>query len=116
MDQQLKAALDFSNFRQAFSIQQKILKEKIQAKLTFGYNSGIFKIDRELISFVQMLIDKGRKNAVVLLDVNDNPIIVDDLEKFQEEIMDRYFTSTNEYFEDFQKLKKSRSVEKLLDL
>lgn len=116
MDDQLKAALDFSNFRQAFSTQQKTLKEKIQAKLTYGFNGGIFKINRELIGFVQILIDKGRTNGVVLLDQNDNPIMVDDLEKFQEEIMDRYFTSTNEYLEEFQKLKKSRSMEKLVDL
>lgn len=116
MDDRLQAALDFSNFRQAFSIQQKILKEKIQAKLTYGYNGGIFYIDRELICFVQMLIDKQRTTSVVLLDTNNNPIIVDDLTKFQDEIMDRYFTATNEYFEDFQRIKKSRSVEKLLDL
>ena len=116
MDDQLKAALDFSNFRQTFSVQQKILKEKIQAKLTFGFNGGIFKINRELISFVQTLIDKQRTTGVVLLDQNDTPILVDDLTKFQEEIMDRYFTSTNEYLEAFQKLKKSRSVEKLVGL
>jgi hypothetical protein len=116
MDDQLKAALDFSNFRQTFSIQQKILKEKTQAKLTYGFNGGIFKINRELISFVQSLLDKGRSSGVVLLDQNDIPVLVEDLSKFQDEIMDRYFTSTNEYLEEFQKLKKSRSVEKLIDL
>ena len=116
MDDSLKTALDFAHFRQAFSIQHKILKEKIQAKLTFGYNGGIFSINRELICFVQLLIDKDRISSVVLLDNNDNPIIIDDLHKFQEDIMDRYFTSTNEYLEDYQKIKKSRSVEKLLDL
>jgi hypothetical protein len=116
MDDQLKAALDFANFRQSFSIQQKTLKEKIQAKLTYGFNGGIFKINQELISFVQVLLDKGRKTGVVLLDQNDNPVLVDDLNKFQDEIMDRYFTATNEYLEAWQQLKKSRSVEKLLDL
>lgn len=116
MDEKLKAALDFSQFRQAFAIQHKILKEKNQAKLTYGHNSGIFKIDRELICFVQMLLDKGRTSSVVLLDINDNPILVENLSTFQEEIMDRYFTATNEYFEEYQKIKKSRSIEKLIDL
>ncbi len=116
MDDQLKEALDFANFRQAFSIQQKILKEKTQAKLTYGFNGGIFKINRELISFVQTLLDKGRNTGVVLLDQNENPILIEDLSKFQDDILDRYFTTTNEYLEASQKLKKSRSVEKLLDL
>ena len=116
MDDRLKAALDFAHFRQAFSIQHKTLKEKIQAKLTYGYNGGIFYIDRELMCFVQILLDKERTSSVVLLDINNNPIVVDDLIKFQDDIMDRYFTATNEYLEEYQKIKKSRSVEKLLDL
>lgn len=116
MEDQLKKALDFSNYRQSFSIQRKTLKEKAEAKLTYGFAGGIFKIDRSLISFVQMLVDKQRTSGVVLLDLNDNPVLIEDLEKFQEEILDRYFSVTNEYFEDYQNLKKSRSVEKLIDL
>jgi hypothetical protein len=42
--------------------------------------------------------------------------MVEDLEIFKDEIVDRYFTSTLEYYEQFENLKKSRSVEKLLDL
>lgn len=116
MEDQLKKALDFSNYRQSFSIQRKTLKEKAEAKLTYGFAGGLFKIDRSLISFVQMLIDKQRTSGVVLLDLNDNPVLIEDLEKFQEEILDRYFSVTNEYFEEYQSLKKSRSVEKLIDL
>jgi hypothetical protein len=116
MDDQLKKALDFANYRQTFSIQRKTLKEKIDAKLTFGHNGGIFKIDRSLITFVQMLIDQGRTSGVPLIDSNENPILVDNLEAFRDEILDRYYTSTLEYFEQYQALKKSRSVEKLLDL
>jgi hypothetical protein len=116
MEEQLKKALDFSNYRQTFSIQRRTLKEKIEAKLTYGCNGGIFKIDQSLITFVQLLIDQGRVSGVPLIDANDNPILIDNLETFRDEILDRYFTSTLEYYEQYQDLKKSRSVEKLLDL
>jgi hypothetical protein len=116
MEEQLKKALDFSNYRQTFSIQRRTLKEKIEAKLTYGCNGGIFKIDRSLITFVQLLIDQGRISGVPLIDSNENPILIDNLETFKDEILDRYFTSTLEYYEQYQDLKKSRSVEKLLDL
>lgn len=116
MEEQLKKALDFSNYRQTFSIQRKTLREKVDSKLTYGYGGGIFKIDRELIVFVEFLLTKNRKSGVVLLDLNENPILITDLEKFQEEIMDRYFAVTNEYFEEYQILKKSRSVDKLIEL
>ena len=116
MDEQLKQAVDFANYRQTFSIQKRTLKEKIEAKLTYGHNGGIFKIDRILIVFVQMLIDQERTQGVPLLDANDNPIMIDDLLTFKDEIVDRYFTATLEYYEQHESLIKSRSVEKLLDL
>lgn len=116
MQEQLKQALDFANYRQTLAIQRRTLKEKIDAKLTFGFNGGLFKINRELISFVETLLTKNRTSGVVLLDQNENPILVDDLQQFQEDILSRYFEATNEYFESYQNLKKSRSVEKLIDL
>jgi hypothetical protein len=116
VDDQLKQALDFANYRQTFSIQRQTLKEKIEAKLTYGVSGGIFKIDKSLIAYVQMLVDQGRVEGVPLIDSNDNPILIANLEDFRDEILDRYYTTTLEYYEQYQKLKKSRSVEKLLDL
>jgi hypothetical protein len=115
MDDALKKALDFAKYRQTYSIQQKVLKENINARLTYGYNGGIFKINRELIVFVQMLLDQGRSDNVPLLDLNTRPILIDDLGKFRDEIFDRYFSSTLEYYEEYEALKKKRSVEKLLE-
>lgn len=116
MDDPLKKALEFSNYRQTLSIQKKVLKEKINAQLTYGHAGGIFKIDRTLIAFVQMLLDMGRTTDVPFLDVNDTPILISDLENFRDEIVDRYFTALYEYYEKDQAIRKSRSVEKLVDL
>lgn len=116
MDQRLEKALEFSHYQQTLAIQRKTLKEKISARLTYGFNGGIFKINRDLLTFVQVLLDNNRKNGIVLLDSNENPILIDDLESFKDEIFDRYFTSTYEYYEEYEKIKKSRTVEKLLDI
>lgn len=116
METLLKQALEFSNFKQSLAVQRKTLKERIDGRLTFGHNGGIFKIDRTLITFVQFLIDQERINDVVLLDINENPILILDMNQFKEEILDRYFTSTNEYYQEYEKIRKSRSVEKLVDL
>jgi len=115
MQEQYKKALDFSKYRQTFSIQRKNLKEKIDAKLTYGFNGGIFKIDRTLLNFVEMLIYKDRSENVVLLDCNETPILIEDLVTFREEVFDRYFSATFEYHEEYQKIKKARSVESLLE-
>lgn len=115
MQEHIKKALEFANYQQTFSIQRKTLKERIDARLTYGCNGGLFRIDRNLLTFVEILVNKGRTSGVVLLDANENPILIENLETFRDEIFARYFESTNEYFESYQNLKKSRSVEKLLE-
>jgi hypothetical protein len=114
MDEHLKKALDFANYQQTFSIQRKTLKEKLNAKLTYGLNGGLFRIDRSLLVFADSLCNNGRTSGVVFLDSNDSPILIDDVLSFRDEIYSRYFEATNEYYEQMQSLKKSRSVEKLL--
>lgn len=116
MDDILKKSLDFSNFQASLSTQRKILKEKLDAGLTIGYSGGIFKIDSSLITFVQFFIDQQRTSGIPIIDSNGNPVLIDDLQDFKEKILDRYFSSVFEYQEKYEKIKKTRSVEKLLDL
>lgn len=116
MEEILKKAIDFSNYNQTLNVQRKTLREKLESRLTYGHNGGVFKIDRSLISFVQMLIDQERTSNIPLVDSNNNPVMVPDLIKFKEEIFDRYFSATLEYLNEYEKIKKSRSVEKLVDL
>lgn len=115
MQEPLKKALEFANYQQTFSIQRKNLKEKIDAKLTYGVNGGLFRIDKDLLTFVDMLCNNNRISNIVILDSNNNPILIDDMTAFKDEIFSRYFETTNEYFEKYHALKKSRSVEKLLE-
>ncbi len=116
MDDRLKKALDFSKYRQTLAVQRKNLKERLESQLTYGCNGGVFHIDKTLITFIQMCIDQGRTNNVPLIDSNDNPVLIEDLNKFRDEIFDRYFSASFEYLKEYEQVKKSRTVEKLLDL
>ena len=50
-----------------------------------------------------------------MLDIYKNPILVE-LESFYEEIRSRYFEASNEYYVEYEKLRKARKVHKVLDL
>lgn len=115
MNQEYEKAIEFANYQHTLSTKIKRLEEQISAKLTLGHNGGLFKIDQTLICFVDLLLSKNRKERVVLLDSNNKPILIENVVSFQEEILDRYFTSTNEFFDEFEDLKKQRTVEKLAD-
>lgn len=116
MDEVLKSALEFSNYQNTLSMQRKNIKQQFESKLTYGFNGGIFKIDQTLMSFVQMLCEMGRTNGVVILDSNETPIIIEDLTEFRDEIFNRYLSSAVDYYNKYQEIKKSRSVEKLLQV
>jgi hypothetical protein len=115
MSSKLSKALEFANYRTTLNVQHNALKAKVQTLLSYSTNGGTFEISHELISFVKMLIDKEYSNAV-LLDVYQNPIMIDNLNDFLEEILSRYFEAVNEYHAEYTKLKKARKVHKLIDI
>ena len=114
MSSKLTKALEFANYRKTLNVQHNNLKAKVQTLLNYSINGGTFQIDQVLISFVQTLLDQEHTEAV-LLDIQNNPIKIE-LESFLEEIISRYFEATNEYHAEYQKLRKSRKVHKLIDL
>lgn len=115
MNDKLEKALEFSNYKKTLAVKRQTIKEKLESRLIYGFAGGIFRIDQSLMNFVQMLLDQDRKTGVPIIDSNGNPILIADLLKFREEIFDRYFQATLEYFQEFENIKKSRSVEKLVE-
>ena len=115
MSTKLTKALEFANYRSSLNVQHNNMKAWVQTLLSYSTNGGTFAISHELIAFVKLLVDREMDSAV-LLDVYNNPIQIENLNEFQEELISRYFEATNEYFADYSKLKKSRKVHKLLDI
>lgn len=114
MDPKLEKALSFANYRETLSNQINAAKEQAKSKLMYSINGGVFVVDRGLISFVEVLISRKQTEAV-LLDVNDTPVLIKDLEDFQDDIISRYAEVTNSLLEQYTRLRQSRSVQKLTE-
>ena len=56
MEDRLRRALEFSNYRQTLHIQRENVKQRYNSQLQLIVNGGIFYAERELIAFVQALI------------------------------------------------------------
>lgn len=115
MDQRLKEAMDFSNLRKVLFNAKADLRLKCEARLKYSIDGGIFDIDRTLIAFVKLLLDDGRQD-VVLIDRNQNPIRIQDLKSFYDEIFSRYFEATNMYHTDYTRMRQARTIEELIDI
>lgn len=114
MSTRLTHALEFANYRVTLNNQQAALRAKTQSLLSYSINGGTFTIDMDLINFCKLLLDEKQSEAV-LLDIYKNPIKVV-LADFYSEILSRYFEVTNDYYAEYEKLRKSRKVHKVLDL
>ncbi len=116
MSERLTKALEFANYRLTLNNQITALRSKVQTKLIYSINGGTFTISRDLITFVESLIRKDYKSDVVLIDNFQNPIMIEDLDDFLENITSKYFEVTNDFHAEYIKLRQARKVQKLLDI
>lgn len=115
MDERLEKALDISNYMVTLNNQQRLLKEQYTENLVYYYNGGQFTVTQQLISFCQSLISLEQVSTI-LIDDNNIPVEVEDLKTFSFSIYSTYFEASNRYLMEYNKLKKNRSVESIMDL
>jgi len=115
MDERLEKALEFSNYMVTLNNQKRILKQKFKENIVHYFNGGQFTITQDLITFVNMLVEKDNSDDIVLIDDNETPILINDLADFLADILDTYFSATNQYHAAYKDLLSKRSVVKLVD-
>ena len=116
MDQRLSQALEFANYRQTLYLEQRRLKEKAKASLTFVYNGGRFFVDRNLIAFLNGVTPQDESNSIVIFDDAYNPILIEDLAKFRRDVINIYCSAANQHYQEISELKKKRTVTAVVGL
>src|SRR6056300_607684 len=114
MDERLERALEFSNFRLTLANQRVNLKNATFDRVLVFENSGQFMADPTTISYVSVLSQKNE--SAILLDQNANPIKINNLNEFLDKLLSVHFESMNTYYEEYQKMTRSRNMLKLLNL
>lgn len=115
MDERLEKALEFSTYMATLNNQKRIIQEQFLESCVHYINGGKFSVNRELITFCYTLLQNNQTGAVII-DDNDTPIDVTDLQKFLDDILDIYFTASYEYLDKHTEIKKNRTVEGLVNL
>lgn len=111
-DERLAKALEASNFRLTLNVQRENSKLKLKNLLVISQNGGIFKITQDFIAFIYALSQD--KDSAVILDSNENPVKIDDLPSFYEDVLGIYKESMNEYLLEFEKFKKLRTTSQVI--
>lgn len=109
IDKRLEEALIHANYRITLNIQKQNARLKLENALIYATAGGTFHINPSLISFVAALTSSG-KTSVTLLDVNANPIQIEDLLEFHQKILDIYSEALNDYTIQIKTLGKARTT------
>jgi hypothetical protein len=114
MDKRLEDALDYSNFRMILNTRQENLKVLMNNKLILPYAGGLFKVDKDLILFLDML-SRSNEKSFIFIDKNDTPILIDTIEDFGMKATEKYVNALNQYYNSYQKLSEAREIRKVID-
>ena len=114
MDERLQKALEFSNYTLTLNNQKRNIKNRVAQLQMVHSDGGVFIADHETISFVKALVDTEEKN-VHILDSKNNPIKVVEPKDLLDKLFSAYFSATNEYANEYAKLRKARNIKQIMD-
>ena len=106
---QLEQALSFAQYQSTLNQQRRLLKEKFESDTILPFNGGLFRITQEWLGGFD-------KESHWVLDINNTPIKIDNPEELFAMAKETYANAINTYGEEYQKLRRQRSVRSLTDL
>jgi len=113
MDEKLEKALEFSKYQQTLHVQKENLKLRLDHLLLTKIEDSVVKCSMELINFLQTCVTREYEITYVM-DVNNNPIEVRNIELWLFKIIDCYHMAHEEFFKKSDRLKKARNVKKVI--
>lgn len=114
MDERLEKALDFSNYIQTLNNQKDLLKQSFDQSITYYFSGGTFTITLDLLNYLNFL-NLEKVESAILIDNNGIPVCVS-VNDFYNNIKNIYKSSLQQYYEDYNKLIKSRTIESIINL
>jgi hypothetical protein len=113
MDNRLKEALEYSNYRLTLATYKKNILLRAEAIQLVSESGGMFKSTENLILWVDYLA-RSNISQYVVIDINDQPILIKDLASFKDKLVDAHAKSMNLLHSETEKIKKARTVDKIV--
>ena len=116
MDERIEKAFSVANYMSTLAGQKRIILEEYNQQLVHYVNCATFKVGPELVSFVKTLVDLGRTTDVVLVDGNNFPVLIDNVETFLDDIVNLYVNTTKQYADKYNDIRIKRKIADIVEL
>ena len=111
---ELETVFDKSKYNAVQRNQFNLLKELIREKLTIGHLGGLYQINSELLSFLDLLERSGYDSAVIT-DMNGLPSQIDNVKEFKAMCMEKFAQEMNQALAEVNRIRNARTVKELVD-
>ncbi len=106
----LEQALSFANYQYTLTKERKLLAQKFQENIVLAHNGGLFKVTPEFVAGLKAVRSEWA------LDINNNPVKIEDLDAFILEAQLVWEKAITEYGNEFTALRSKRNVKSLVNL
>ena len=114
MDERLEKALEFANYRITLGNRKRDIRAHMLFLQTLHYINGVFFANETIIGFIDALLRQNKTKSIVV-DTNENPVEIEDLQEFMDLLLGAYSEASNEYKVQMDKVTKSRNIKKIMD-
>jgi hypothetical protein len=108
-EQHLEKALSFAKYQETLNQQRRLLKEQFEADTLLAHAGGLFRISQEWLGGFDI-------DNKWVLDLNGTPVQVEDSAALLSAAKTAYRTALGQYGEQYQLLRRQRSVRSLVGL
>lgn len=114
MDSKVQQAFEIASIVATIASQTRLLNEEFAQTLLYYHNGGTFTASEQRLAFLCGL-KMSKIDSIVILDDNNVPIMIDDLDKFHSDLLSHYKEASNLFFYKHKKLISNKSIESILD-
>ena len=115
MNEEFESAINQINYRAIFENQKEKLKEILQGQMIYSSNGGQFILNALLFAEINLYLTEGKARNLIL-DMNLNPVRIEDLQDFYNGARSQYTEAINKYASELAKIKKSRQIATVVQL
>lgn len=110
----LESFFDISKKMASVAQQKRVMFEQYDLNLFYFEGNGVFKASKEFISYIKSIKELSSDTSAVILDENNLPIKINDLESFLLSLVDVHIQANNKLFFQHQKLINENLIESII--
>ena len=115
MDNRLKEALEYSNYRLTLATHKKNIKLRAEAIQLVSDSGGMFRATENLIMWTDYLVNTNT-DQYVIVDINDQPVLITDIKSLNAKLVDAHSKCMNLLHAETEKIKRARTVDKVVSV